>query len=207
MASKFNRRSFLSRVGATASLGALAAVTGACDQLGLGGLGDSDEEEPEEDLTIDSDLGATEDLEEESEAGGFGSNQQSGLTDSDAGASADPAGNGRGGPAAQANNGNNQGSSGSGPVTDRDTGASADPVNQGRGGSGSVRGITDSDGGASADPAGRGRGGSGRSGSGITDSDTGASADPVGQGRGGGSGCTDSDTGANVDPAGRGQNC
>ena len=45
MTKKIDRRSFMSRVGATVSLGALAAVTGACDQLGLGGSEDSDEEE------------------------------------------------------------------------------------------------------------------------------------------------------------------
>ncbi|MCB1388935.1 MAG: hypothetical protein KDK12_07315, partial [Rhodobacteraceae bacterium] len=72
---------------------------------------------------------------------------QSGITDSDTGGSADPAGNGRG----------SGGGSRSG-LTDSDSGASADPAGNGRGGGGSSRsGLTDSDSGASADPAGNGR--------------------------------------------------
>ena len=87
----------------------------------------------------------------------------SGLTDSDSGREADPAGNGRG----------------SGGVTDSDTGAEADPVGQGRG-SKSAHGLTDSDSGSSADPAGQGRGGRR-----MTDTDMGWGADRVGHGRGG----------------------
>lgn len=87
----------------------------------------------------------------------------SGLTDSDSGRNADPAGNGRG----------------TGGVTDNDTGAEADPVGQGRG-SKSAHGPTDSDSGVEADPAGQGRGGRR-----MTDTDIGWGADRVGQGRGG----------------------
>ena len=109
-----------------------------------------------------------------------------GITDSDRGANADPAGNGRGGTRP-------------GGITDSDSGRYADPVGRGRGGR---TGITDSDGGAYADPAGRGRGGR----SGITDSDVGPGSDPVGRGRGRRQ-CTDSDVGGNSDPVGRGRRC
>jgi hypothetical protein len=96
-----------------------------------------------------------------------------GVTDSDGGPYADPAGQGRG-QRRQAYTG----------ITDSDGGAYADPGGYGRGVYGRASGLTDSDSGAYADPAGNGRG-TGRQGyTGITDSDGGAYADPAGQGRG-----------------------
>lgn len=89
-----------------------------------------------------------------------------GLTDADAGAFADPAGNGRG--------------SRTSGLTDADSGAFADPAGNGRGSR--TSGITDSDSGAFADPAGNGRGGR-RVATGLTDSDSGPGADPAGNGR------------------------
>jgi hypothetical protein len=106
----------------------------------------------------------------------------SGLTDSDSGRNADPAGNGRG----------------TGGVTDSDTGTEADPVGQGRG----TGGVTDTDSGSEADPVGQGRGS--KSAHGITDSDSGASADPAGQGRGGRR-MTDTDIGWGADRVGHGR--
>ncbi|UJR84843.1 hypothetical protein [Sandaracinus amylolyticus] len=98
---------------------------------------------------------------------------RTGVTDSDGGAYADPAGYGRG-TRRQAYTG----------LTDSDGGAYADPAGYGRGVYGRTSGITDSDGGPYADPAGNGRG-TGRVGTtGITDSDGGPYADPAGQGRG-----------------------
>ncbi|AKF11701.1 hypothetical protein [Sandaracinus amylolyticus] len=98
---------------------------------------------------------------------------RTGVTDSDGGAYADPAGYGRG-QQRQAYTG----------LTDSDGGAYADPAGYGRGVYGRTSGITDSDGGPYADPAGNGRG-TGRVGyTGITDSDGGPYADPAGQGRG-----------------------
>lgn len=118
---------------------------------------------------------------------------QGGITDSDGGPCADPAGQGRG----------NSG------ITDSDGGQCADPAGRGRGGA-TVQvqgqrpytGITDSDGGQYADPAGYGRGAPQTTG--ITDSDGGRCADPAGNGRGY-SGCTDADGGVCADPAGRGR--
>ncbi|NKX45596.1 hypothetical protein [Roseicyclus persicicus] len=75
-------------------------------------------------------------------AGGRGAMAQSGPTDSDTGACADPAGYGRAGVLTG--------------LTDADSGASCDPAGGGRWGSG----LTDSDGGALADQAGNGRRGS-----------------------------------------------
>ncbi|HJL17509.1 MAG TPA: hypothetical protein RMH99_17710 [Sandaracinaceae bacterium LLY-WYZ-13_1] len=111
--------------------------------------------------------------------------RNSGITDSDGGPCADPAGNGRGVTG----------------ITDSDGGQCADPVNRGRGGVAQTSGVTDSDSGAYADPAGAGRGGAVQTG--ITDSDGGPCADPAGGGRGH-SGMTDSDGGPCADPAGRG---
>jgi hypothetical protein len=126
-----------------------------------------------------------------------------GYTDSDSGACADPAGQGRG----------NTG------ITDGDRGNPCyDPAGRGRGGGGGQvviqqpqprvivqparTGITDSDPG---DPAGNGRGGVRvQVQGGITDSDGGPCADPAGGGRGH-SGLTDSDSGGCADPAGRGR--
>ena len=97
----------------------------------------------------------------------------SGVTDSDGGPYADPAGNGRG---AQ-----RQVCSG---ITDSDGGPGADPGGCGRGRVGMTSGITDSDGGPYADPAGNGRGNVRQGYTGITDSDGGPYADPAGSGRG-----------------------
>jgi len=80
--------------------------------------------------------------------------QRSGVTDSDTGGGADPAGNGRGGG-----------------VTDSDTGSNRDCAGRGRG---STTGDTDSDSGGSSDPGGNGR-------TGRTDSDP---TDSAGYGRG-----------------------
>ncbi|MCB1407872.1 MAG: hypothetical protein KDK01_16875 [Rhodobacteraceae bacterium] len=85
-----------------------------------------------------------------------------GITDSDSGRYADPAGGGRGSARG---------------ITDSDVGAFSDPVGRGRGRSG----LTDSDTGPRADPVGNGRG---RRRTGITDSDVGLGSDPVGNGRG-----------------------
>ena len=104
----------------------------------------------------------------------------SGFTDRDRGATADPAGNGRG----------PQG------VSDSDSGANADPAGQGRG----TGGVTDNDTGASADPVGHGRG----THTGRTDNDSGAEADPAGQGRGTPR-VTDTDTGWGADRVGHGR--
>lgn len=82
-----------------------------------------------------------------------------GLTDSDTGRYADPAGGGRGLPRG---------------ITDSDTGRYADPAGRG------IGRITDSDTGRYADPAGQGRGRRRR----ITDADVGRYADPAGRGRG-----------------------
>lgn len=97
---------------------------------------------------------------------------RTGVTDSDGGAYADPAGYGRGVRA--------QGYTG---LTDSDGGPYADPAGSGRGVYGRTTGITDSDGGPYADPAGNGRGRA-RGRTGITDSDGGPYADPVHHGRG-----------------------
>ena len=97
-----------------------------------------------------------------------------GVTDSDGGPYADPAGHGRGQRRAVVTG-----------VTDSDGGPYADPPGQGRGRQGYVSGITDSDGGPYADPAGNGRGSYRASGyTGLTDSDGGPYADAAGQGRG-----------------------
>ncbi|WP_323037346.1 hypothetical protein [Pararhodobacter sp.] len=82
-----------------------------------------------------------------------------GITDSDGGQWADPAGGGRGGRRVSG-------------ITDSDTGYGSDPVNNGRG----RRGATDSDVGYGSDPVGRGR-------TGRTDSDGGSNADRAGHGR------------------------
>jgi hypothetical protein len=97
-----------------------------------------------------------------------------GVTDSDGGPYADPAGHGRGQRRAVVTG-----------ITDSDGGPYADPAGQGRGRQGYVSGVTDSDGGPYADPAGNGRGtyrGGGYTG--LTDSDGGPYADPAGNGRG-----------------------
>lgn len=96
-----------------------------------------------------------------------------GLTDSDSGNFADPAGNGRG-PRRGMQTG----------LTDSDSGAYADAVGQGRGVRGRASGLTDSDGGAYADPVGNGRGTARLGNTGLTDSDGGPYADAVGHGRG-----------------------
>lgn len=95
-----------------------------------------------------------------------------GVTDSDSGAYADPAGNGRGAQRQQCSG-----------ITDSDGGSYADPGGCGRGRAGMTTGITDSDGGPYADPAGNGRG-SAQGYTGLTDSDGGPYADPAGNGRG-----------------------
>jgi hypothetical protein len=118
---------------------------------------------------------------------------QTGITDGDSGAYADPAGGGRGNAPRQTG------------LTDGDAGAYADPAGGGRGTyrTGWRGNVTDNDSGAYADPAGRGRGRSG-----LTDSDSGPYADPAGRGRGGirvmrpATGITDRDSG---DPAGGGR--
>ena len=97
----------------------------------------------------------------------------SGVTDSDGGPYADPAGNGRGAHRQQCSG-----------ITDSDGGPGADPGGCGRGRMGMTSGITDSDGGAYADPAGNGRGNVRQGYTGITDSDGGPYADPAGSGRG-----------------------
>lgn len=93
----------------------------------------------------------------------------SGITDSDGGPYADPAGNGRGGQRQQCSG-----------ITDSDGGSYADPGGCGRGRRGMTTGLTDSDGGPYADPAGNGRGGS-MGYTGMTDSDP---SDAAGHGRG-----------------------
>tara|TARA_R110002073_G_scaffold69054_6_gene171349 strand:- start:49869 stop:50615 length:747 start_codon:yes stop_codon:yes gene_type:complete len=76
--------------------------------------------------------------------GGALAQTYTGRSDSDGGASADPAGYGRGGSG----------------VSDSDSGGSADPAGQGRGGRGQAStGVTDNDSGSAADPAGNGRSG------------------------------------------------
>lgn len=102
-----------------------------------------------------------------------GGRVQTGVTDSDGGPYADPAGYGRG-----AVRGAYTG------VTDSDGGPYADPAGQGRGVYGQTSGVTDSDGGPYADPAGNGRGNVRLGYTGITDSDGGPYADPAGHGRG-----------------------
>lgn len=98
---------------------------------------------------------------------------RTGVTDSDGGAYADPAGYGRGQRV--------QGHTG---VTDSDGGPYADPAGSGRGVYGRTSGVTDSDGGPYADPVGNGRGRARGGYTGITDSDGGPYADPAGNGRG-----------------------
>jgi hypothetical protein len=98
---------------------------------------------------------------------------RSGITDSDGGPYADPAGNGRG-----------SRRSGYTGITDSDGGPYADPAGSGRGRVGYTSGITDSDGGPYADPAGNGRGRSGGGYTGHTDADGGPYADRAGYGRG-----------------------
>lgn len=100
----------------------------------------------------------------------------SGITDSDGGQYADPAGNGRG-PARGVQTG----------LTDSDGGPNADAAGYGRGRYGQAgyrSGLTDSDSGAYADPAGNGRGTARLGNTGLTDSDTGRWADAPGHGRG-----------------------
>lgn len=103
----------------------------------------------------------------------------SGLTDSDAGTYADPAGGGRG-PQRSVPTG----------LTDSDnaaTGAIQDAGGYGRGHHGHAgwqSGLTDSDSGSYADPAGNGRGTARMGYTGITDSDGGPWADAGGHGRG-----------------------
>lgn len=101
--------------------------------------------------------------------------QQSGLTDSDSGAYADPVSNGRGGPRGVQTG-----------LTDGDSGTYSDPVNGGRGhyGRGGATGLTDGDAGAGSDPVNNGRGTARLGQTGITDSDSGQWADGVGHGRG-----------------------
>lgn len=98
---------------------------------------------------------------------------RTGVTDSDGGPYADPAGYGRG-----------QRRSGYTGITDSDGGAYADPSGYGRGVYGRTTGLTDSDSGPYADPAGNGRGTARMGYTGITDSDGGPYADPAGHGRG-----------------------
>lgn len=104
---------------------------------------------------------------------GYGARHATGITDSDGGPYADPAGYGRGGARGMVTG-----------VTDSDAGPYADPPGQGRGRYGYASGITDSDSGAYADPAGNGRGTARLGYTGVTDSDGGAYADPAGHGRG-----------------------
>lgn len=96
-----------------------------------------------------------------------------GITDSDGGPYADPAGYGRGTARGMVTG-----------VTDSDAGPYADPPGQGRGRYGYSSGITDSDSGPYADPAGNGRGTTRMGYTGVTDSDGGPYADPAGHGRG-----------------------
>jgi len=103
----------------------------------------------------------------------YGQRHATGITDSDGGPYADPAGYGRGSARGM----------GTG-ITDSDQGPYADPPGQGRGRYGYASGITDSDSGPYADPAGNGRGTTRMGATGITDSDGGPYADPPGQGRG-----------------------
>lgn len=99
---------------------------------------------------------------------------QTGVTDSDGGPYADPAGAGRGARRTVCSG-----------VTDSDGGSYADAAGCGRGRYGMTSGLTDSDSGAYADPAGNGRGTARGGGyTGLTDSDGGPYADAAGQGRG-----------------------
>jgi hypothetical protein len=173
---KVSRRSFMASVGATAGGGALALVNGRAEAQ----VTDGDPTDP---------VGR---------GRGTASPQPGGITDSDTGAGADPAGHGRG-PRSPSG------------VTDSDTGSGADPVGQGRGPRSAAPGLTDSDSGSGADPVGHGRGPGASPTSGITDSDP---TDPVRNGRGTSSsqgtgarlsGVTDSDTGSSADPAGNGR--
>jgi hypothetical protein len=104
---------------------------------------------------------------------GGGGRYATGITDSDGGPYADPAGYGRG-----------QRRSACAGITDSDGGAYADPAGCGRGVYGRTSGITDSDGGPYADPAGNGRGVVRHGYTGLTDADGGPYADPAGHGRG-----------------------
>ena len=114
-----SRRSFLGRVLGGAAIGAVAIVGGATPAAAQT---DSDPNDPV----------------------GRGRGSYGGVTDSDTGRYADPAGRGRG-------RGRRRYRSG---ITDRDPG---DPVGNGRGGRRGRSGCTDSDGGSYADPAGNGR--------------------------------------------------
>jgi hypothetical protein len=103
MAKKLDRRSFLRRIGATASLGALGVVTG---------TGAARAQVTDRDSGSNADPGGQ----------GRGGRRRtvSGITDSDGGATADRANYGRGTP----------GGAGSGTgCSDNDGGASADPAN------------------------------------------------------------------------------
>jgi hypothetical protein len=98
---------------------------------------------------------------------------QTGVTDSDSGQYADPAGSGRGA-ARQVYTG----------MSDSDSGSRADAAGYGRGVYGRSSGLTDSDGGQYADQAGNGRGTARLGYTGVTDSDGGPYADQTGHGRG-----------------------
>lgn len=76
MYSKIRRRSFLTRLGAVTTVGALATVTGGCDQMGLSGAEEEagEAKEPPPTAHFQPDTGAT---------------------DTDAGINADPVGQGR----------------------------------------------------------------------------------------------------------------
>ena len=140
---KLSRRSFLGKVVGGAAVGALAITVGATEAQAQT---DSDPYDPI----------------------GGGRGRRTGITDSDRGANADPAGNGRGGRRSG--------------ITDSDSGANADPAGNGRGRG--RTGLTDSDSGGWADPAGNGRGGRRRCPTGLTDRDSGSNADPARCGRG-----------------------
>ena len=113
---------------------------------------------------------------------------QTGVTDSDAGANADPPGNGRGG------RGSRPAGRGTGRYADND---------------GSDRtGTTDTDSGPNADRPGYGSHARGRLRTGVTDRDSGPNRDASGFGRGGTPPpCTDHDTGQYADPGGQGRRC
>jgi len=118
----------------------------------------------------------------QAQSGTWSANQAAcatGITDSDRGAEADPAGNGRGTGITDSDSGETADRSDYGQgtgVTDEDTGETADRAGYGRG----ARTITDRDGGSHADPVGEGRGRERH-----TDTDVGFGSDPIGRGEGG----------------------
>ena len=149
MNKKLDRRSFLRRVGATASIGALGVVTGTAaarrppvsdgDTATTSGIGRADPGNQGWTGKTDLDV-ATIDRPSHGRGGHF-----TNVTDSDEGAEFD-----------RPHYGRDLHRSG---LTDSDSGSNADPGGNGRGGRrSSINGVTDADSGSTADVAGYGRG-------------------------------------------------